>query len=91
MRIINGATATAFTIDFGELEGELIAVDGQDIEPVKGRRFPMTMGQRIDVRLQLPSEPAPSRSWHCARGAEKGPNHPASGQGGGGQDRDGGR
>lgn len=56
VRIINGATATAFTIDFGELDGELIAVDGQDIEPVKGRRFPMTMGQRIDVRVQLPRE-----------------------------------
>lgn len=56
VRIINGATATAFTIDFGELEGELIAVDGQDIEPVKGSRFPMTMGQRIDVRVQLPRE-----------------------------------
>lgn len=56
VRIINGATATAFTIDFGELEGELIAVDGQDIEPLKGRRFPMTMGQRIDVRVQLPSD-----------------------------------
>jgi FtsP/CotA-like multicopper oxidase with cupredoxin domain len=56
VRIINGATATAFTVDFGELDGELIAVDGQDIEPVKGRRFPMTMGQRIDVRVQLPRE-----------------------------------
>ena len=54
VRIINGATATAFMIDFGELEGELISVDGQDIEPRKGRRFPMTMGQRIDVRAQLP-------------------------------------
>ena len=56
VRIINGATATAFTIDFCELEGELIAVDGQDIESVRGRRFPMSMGQRIDVRLQLPAE-----------------------------------
>ncbi len=56
VRIINGATATAFTIDFGELEGELIAVDGQDVEPVKGNSFPMTMGQRIDVRVQLPRE-----------------------------------
>ena len=54
VRIINGATATAFTIDFGELEGELIAVDGQDIVPVTGSRFPMSMGQRIDVRLTLP-------------------------------------
>ena len=56
VRIINGATATGFTIDFGEIEGELIAVDGQDVAPVRGRRFPMTMGQRIDVRLQLPNE-----------------------------------
>jgi FtsP/CotA-like multicopper oxidase with cupredoxin domain len=60
LRLINGATATAFTIDLGELEGELIAVDGQDIVPVKGRRFPMSMGQRIDVRLTLP---AGSRSF----------------------------
>lgn len=56
VRIINGATATAFTIDFGALEGELIAVDGQPVEPVRGRRFPMTMGQRIDVRVQLPRD-----------------------------------
>ena len=56
VRIINGATATAFTIDFGALEGELIAVDGQDVEPISGRRFPISMGQRIDVRLQLPGE-----------------------------------
>ncbi|RUX25259.1 multicopper oxidase family protein [Mesorhizobium sp. M7A.F.Ca.US.011.01.1.1] len=56
VRIINGATATAFTMDLGELEGELIAVDGQPVEPVRGRRFPLTMGQRIDVRLRLPRE-----------------------------------
>ena len=56
VRIINGATATAFTLDFGELDSTLIAVDGQDIAPIKGRRFPMTMGQRIDVRLELPKE-----------------------------------
>lgn len=56
LRIINGATATAFTIALGELEGELIAVDGQDIVPVTGRRFPISMGQRIDVRLRLPIE-----------------------------------
>ena len=56
VRIINGATATAFTLDFGELEGLLIAVDGQPVQPIKGRRFPMSMGQRIDVRLELPRE-----------------------------------
>ena len=54
VRIINGAAATAFTLDFGEIEGTLFAVDGHGIEPVKGRRFPVAMGQRIDVRLELP-------------------------------------
>jgi FtsP/CotA-like multicopper oxidase with cupredoxin domain len=56
LRIINGATATAFTIDLGGIEGELVAVDGQDVKPVKGARFPMTMGQRIDLRLDLPND-----------------------------------
>lgn len=56
LRIINGATATAFTIDTGALNGEVIAVDGQDIVPLKIRQFPLAMGQRVDFRLQLPSE-----------------------------------
>ncbi len=54
LRIINGATATAFTIDLGGIEGTLIAVDGQDVVPVAGRRFPVAMGQRLDLRLKLP-------------------------------------
>jgi FtsP/CotA-like multicopper oxidase with cupredoxin domain len=56
LRIINGATATAFTIDTGALEGEIVAVDGQDILPLKSRRFPLSMGQRVDIRLTLPRE-----------------------------------
>ena len=56
LRIINGAASTAFTIDTGELEGTLLAVDGQEIEPLKGHRFPMTMGQRIDIGLTLTPE-----------------------------------
>jgi FtsP/CotA-like multicopper oxidase with cupredoxin domain len=54
LRIINGATATGFTIDVGALGGELIAVDGQDVQPLKARSFPISMGQRLDIRLQLP-------------------------------------
>ena len=54
LRIINAATATAFTIDLGGIAGTLIAVDGQDIAPIKGRRFPIAMGQRLDIRLELP-------------------------------------
>ncbi len=56
LRIINGATATAFTIDTDALDGEVIAVDGQDIVPLKTRQFPLAMGQRVDFRLPLPKE-----------------------------------
>jgi FtsP/CotA-like multicopper oxidase with cupredoxin domain len=56
LRIINGATATAFTIDLGDIVGNLIAVDGQDVSPVAGFRFPVAMGQRLDIRLHLPGE-----------------------------------
>ena len=54
LRIINGAAATAFSIDSGALPGELIAVDGQEIEPVAGSLFPISMAQRLDIRLTLP-------------------------------------
>ena len=56
LRIINGATATAFTIDTGALDGEVIAVDGQDIVPLRTRQFPLAMGQRVDFRLPLPKD-----------------------------------
>jgi FtsP/CotA-like multicopper oxidase with cupredoxin domain len=56
VRIINGATATAFTLDFGALPSTLIAVDGQPVQPVSGRLFPLSMGQRIDVRVTLPDD-----------------------------------
>ncbi|RWE54143.1 multicopper oxidase family protein [Mesorhizobium sp.] len=56
LRLINGATATAFWIDTGSLEGEAIAVDGNPVVPVRGRRFPLGMGQRIDIRIRLPRE-----------------------------------
>lgn len=57
LRIINGATATAFTIDTGTLSGDLIAVDGIDVVPLQGSHFPVSMGQRIDIRLRLPAGP----------------------------------
>ncbi|MBS2132158.1 multicopper oxidase family protein (plasmid) [Burkholderia thailandensis] len=56
VRVINGATATAFMIDFGALTGMLVAVDGQPVQPVEGQHFPLSMAQRIDVLLQLPRE-----------------------------------
>ncbi|WP_373371351.1 multicopper oxidase family protein [Microvirga sesbaniae] len=56
VRIINGATATGFTIDTGRVEARLVAVDGQPVVPVPGRLFPVTMGQRIDLVLEMPKD-----------------------------------
>ncbi|CCM76876.1 multicopper oxidase family protein [Rhizobium mesoamericanum] len=56
IRLINGATSTGFTIDTGGIDATLVAVDGHDIEPVRGRRFPATMGQRLDIVVEIPKE-----------------------------------
>jgi FtsP/CotA-like multicopper oxidase with cupredoxin domain len=53
LRLINGATATAFWIDLGALEGEVIAVDGNSVQPLRTRRFPMAQGQRVDLLIAL--------------------------------------
>ncbi|MGD9724993.1 MAG: multicopper oxidase family protein [Nitrospiraceae bacterium] len=54
LRLINGATATAFWVDLGTLKCHAIAVDGNPIEPMLDRRFALGMGQRIDLRILLP-------------------------------------
>jgi FtsP/CotA-like multicopper oxidase with cupredoxin domain len=56
LRIINGATSTAFTLSTGALIGELIAVDGQEVQPVKGSSFPISMAQRLDITLDVPKD-----------------------------------
>jgi FtsP/CotA-like multicopper oxidase with cupredoxin domain len=43
-------------IDLGGLEGELIAVDGNAVYPVRGSLFPLAIAQRADIRLRLPAE-----------------------------------
>ncbi len=54
LRIINSSAMSAFHIDLGELDGELIAADGFEIEPVAGKRFPIAVAQRLDIRLTIP-------------------------------------
>lgn len=58
LRVINGAAATVFWIDSGEVAGRLVAVDGQPVQPLPGRRFGIAMGQRLDIELDLPAEKA---------------------------------
>lgn len=54
LRIINASAASNMWIDLGALTGELIAVDGHNVQPVKGQRFPLAIAQRADIRLELP-------------------------------------
>lgn len=56
LRIINGAAASNMWIDLGAIAGELIAVDGNAIYPMKGSLFPLAMAQRADIRLKIPAE-----------------------------------
>lgn len=54
LRIINGAAASNVWIDLGQLDGSLIAVDGNAVLPIKGSRFPLAVAQRADIRVNLP-------------------------------------
>ena len=54
LRIINSSAMSAYHVGLGALEGELIAVDGFAIAPVRGRSFPVAVAQRLDIRLELP-------------------------------------
>jgi FtsP/CotA-like multicopper oxidase with cupredoxin domain len=44
-------------VGLGALEGELIAVDGFEIAPIRGRSFPVAVAQRLDIRVSLPPGP----------------------------------
>ncbi len=58
LRVINGSSMSSYHLDLGALEGELIAVDGFAIKPITARRFPISVAQRLDIRLVIPKEPA---------------------------------
>jgi FtsP/CotA-like multicopper oxidase with cupredoxin domain len=58
LRVINSSSMSAFHVDLGRLDGELIAVDGFPIVPEVARRFPLAVAQRLDIRLAIPRAPA---------------------------------
>src|SRR5262249_32366866 len=58
LRVINSSALSAFHVDLGQLDGELIAVDGFEVEPLAGKRFPIAVAQRLDIRLAIPREAA---------------------------------
>ena len=54
LRIINSSSMSAYHVDLGTLTGELIAVDGSRVAPITGRRFPIAVAQRLDIRVRIP-------------------------------------
>ena len=56
LRIINGSASTNFTIDLGALEGTLVCVDGNPVEPLKASLFPLAVAQRADILVRLPGD-----------------------------------
>jgi FtsP/CotA-like multicopper oxidase with cupredoxin domain len=55
VRLINGASSTAFWIDLGKTVATLVAVDGNDVLPVSGSRFPIAQAQRLDFIVDVPA------------------------------------
>ncbi|HHL3492891.1 TPA: multicopper oxidase family protein [Legionella pneumophila] len=56
LRIINASSSTNFKIDTEKLSATLIAVDGENIEPIVDSSFPIGVGNRIDLIVEIPSE-----------------------------------
>jgi FtsP/CotA-like multicopper oxidase with cupredoxin domain len=54
VRLINSSSMSAYHIDLGALKGNLIAVDGIPVQPVRGHTFPITVAQRLDIELTIP-------------------------------------
>ena len=54
LRMINGAASTNFHVDLGSLQGTVVAVDGDAVQPLTGSRFGLAMAQRIDILVELP-------------------------------------
>jgi FtsP/CotA-like multicopper oxidase with cupredoxin domain len=58
LRIINGSSMSNYHVDLSLLKGELVAVDGFRVHPLRAGRFPIAAAQRLDIRLAVPREPA---------------------------------
>jgi FtsP/CotA-like multicopper oxidase with cupredoxin domain len=71
MRLINGASMSNFHVNLGEIEGVLVAVDGQEILPVRSRLFPIATGQRLDILLELPKQAVVSPVFFQLEGDRK--------------------
>lgn len=54
LRVINASASSNYYIDLGKLQGALVAVDGEPIQPLVGSRFQIAIGNRLDIRVRIP-------------------------------------
>ncbi len=54
LRIINGSATTYFYLEFAGGPMTIIAVDGQNVEPLEEKRFFITVAETYDVLVQMP-------------------------------------
>jgi FtsP/CotA-like multicopper oxidase with cupredoxin domain len=56
LRLIAASSSTNFYIDTGVLKAEILAVDGKEVQPVKGNFLQLGIAQRLDLRVTIPRE-----------------------------------
>ncbi|USG62964.1 multicopper oxidase domain-containing protein [Sneathiella marina] len=56
LRVINASASSEFTVDLGAVQGSLVAVDGNPVQPVSAQRFPLAIAQRADIMLTMPAD-----------------------------------
>ncbi len=58
LRIIDGSATTYFYVEFSGGSMQIISADGQDVAPVKEKRFLIGVAETYDVLVQIPSSGA---------------------------------
>jgi FtsP/CotA-like multicopper oxidase with cupredoxin domain len=56
LRLIAAASSTNFYVDTGILKAEVLAVDGKEVQPLRGDFFQLGTAQRLDLRVTIPRE-----------------------------------
>jgi len=56
LRLIAASSNQNFYVDTGDLEAELLAVDGKGVQPIKGSFFQLGVAQRLDLKITIPKE-----------------------------------
>src|SRR5262245_21677145 len=56
LRLIAASSSQNFYVDTGDLEAELLAVDGKPVQSIKGSFFQLGVAQRLDLKVTIPKQ-----------------------------------